>query len=318
VPSNVSQRGPSSWCARTTVRGENVYLGSFPTEEQARAAVAAAKSGRLPSQETVEGWFRRWPSIASARRARSVGTVKQTAALAEPFVSRFGRERLGALRRDELVPWAVGRPTAMRYARTILSDAVWAGLIDSNPLLGIRSRTAELRVTPPTLAEVDRLVAAAPAPLDRMILIAAYSGLRLSELAALEVRDVSDDLPPRLHVRCGKGGHERRSLLFAPGLRGLDQMPESGLLFNRGYGRGAYDRKVVNRLWLPLRERAGVPACRFHDLRHFHATWLLDRGASVLDVAIQLGHRDHGDLVRRRYGHPSRDLALDRLAAMAS
>jgi integrase len=61
-----------------------------------------------------------------------------------------------------------------------------------------------------------------------------------------------------------------------------------------------------------------LPEARWHDLRHFHATWLLDRGASVLDVAIQLGHRDGGELVRRRYGHPSSDLALGRLAAVAS
>jgi integrase len=301
-----------------TVRGQLLWLGSWPTEEKARAVAAAARSGVLPAQETVASWFGRWPSIATARRSRLPSSVQHTAACARPFVARFGDERLSALRRDSLVLWAVERPTAMRYARTILADAVWAGLIESNPLTGLRRSRRELAVEPPTVADVDRLVALAPEPLGRMILVAAYSGLRVSELSALEVRDVTRGAPARLHVRCGKGGYERTSLLFGPGMAGLEGMPEVGRVFRRPVSRRGWDRKSVNRVWLKVREEAGVPGCRFHDLRHFHATWLLDRGASDLDVAVQLGHRDGGELVRGRYGHPSSDLALGRLAAVAS
>jgi integrase len=317
VPSNVIRRG-GSWSARVTVRGELLWLGSFPTEEQARACAAAALGGVLPAQETVGSWFARWPSIATARRKRLPSSVQHTAACARPFVARFGDERLSALRRDALVLWALERPTAMRYARTILADAVWAGLIDSNPLTGVRRSTRELAVEPPAAEDVERLVALAPDPLDRMILVAAYSGLRVSEVAALEVRDVTLGAPARLHVRCGKGGYARTSLLFAPGVAGLAGMPDVGRVFRRPVSRLGWDRKSVNRMWLRVREEAGLPECRFHDLRHFHATWLLDRGASDLDVAVQLGHRDGGELVRRRYGHPSSDLALGRLAAVAS
>jgi integrase len=194
---------------------------------------------------------------------------------------------------------------------------VWAGLIDSNPLTGVRRSARELTVDPPTVADVARLVALAPEPVDRMILVAAYSGLRVSELAALEARDVEPGWPARLHVRCGKGGFERHSLLFGPGIAGLEGMPEVGRVFRRPLSRVGWDRKSINRVWVRVREEAGLPECRFHDLRHFCATWLLDRGASDLDVAVQLGHRDGGELVRRRYGHPSTDLALGRLAEVA-
>jgi integrase len=317
VPSNVLRRG-DSYAARVTVRGQLLWLGSWPTEEQARAAAAAARRGVMPAQETVGTWFARWPSIATARRARKPSSVRHTAACAAPFVERFADERLSALRRDSLVLWSLERPGAVRYARTILADAVWAGLIESNPLVGVRSSAAELRVDPPTVADVDRLAALAPEPLGRMILVAAYSGLRVSELAALEARDVTPGWPARLHVRCGKGGHERTSLLFGPGMAGIGSLPDVGRVFRRPVSRVGWDRKSVNRLWVRIREEAGVPDCRFHDLRHFHATWLLDRGASDLDVAVQLGHRDGGELVRRRYGHPSSDLALGRLAEVAS
>jgi hypothetical protein len=72
-------------------------------------------------------------------------------------------------------------------------------------------------------------------------------------------------------------------------------------------------RTTYSTIWCEARAKVGLPELRFHDLRHFHATWLLDQGASDMDVAIQLGHRDGGVQVRRTYGHPSRERALARL-----
>jgi integrase len=51
----------------------------------------------------------------------------------------------------------------------------------------------------------------------------------------------------------------------------------------------------------------------FYELRHFCATHLLELGVSHADVAIQLGHTDGGALVMSTYGHPSEDLARERL-----
>jgi integrase len=48
---------------------------------------------------------------------------------------------------------------------------------------------------------------------------------------------------------------------------------------------------------------------RWHDLRHFCATQLLELGLSHFDVSVQLGHTDGGALVMERYGHPSVDAA---------
>ena len=56
----------------------------------------------------------------------------------------------------------------------------------------------------------------------------------------------------------------------------------------------------------------------WHDLRHYHATWLLDRGASDADVAEQLGHKDGGRLVADLYGHTYNDNALSRLQEIAA
>jgi Phage integrase family len=64
--------------------------------------------------------------------------------------------------------------------------------------------------------------------------------------------------------------------------------------------------------WRTVRAAAGS-AARWHNLRHFCATQLLEMGLSHFDVSIQLGHTDGGALVMERYGHPSEDAARDRL-----
>jgi hypothetical protein len=49
-----------------------------------------------------------------------------------------------------------------------------------------------------------------------------------------------------------------------------------------------------------------------YHLRHACASLLLDRGISVWDVSLQLGHSDGGRLVRTLYGHPSEQASRER------
>jgi integrase len=64
--------------------------------------------------------------------------------------------------------------------------------------------------------------------------------------------------------------------------------------------------------WRAVRAAAGVPGIRWHDLRHFGATQLLELGLDHFAVSVQLG-QDGGALVMARYGHPSKDAARARL-----
>jgi integrase len=49
---------------------------------------------------------------------------------------------------------------------------------------------------------------------------------------------------------------------------------------------------VVTHAFVRLRDRAGLPGVRLHDLRHFVATRLLASGVDVRTVAGRLGHRN--------------------------
>jgi len=55
---------------------------------------------------------------------------------------------------------------------------------------------------------------------------------------------------------------------------------------------------------------APLPAMRFHDLRHIHATLLLKGGVPVHVVAARLGHADPA-ITLRVYAHVLRDQASE-------
>ncbi|MFL9922594.1 tyrosine-type recombinase/integrase [Paraburkholderia fungorum] len=42
--------------------------------------------------------------------------------------------------------------------------------------------------------------------------------------------------------------------------------------------------------WVSVREKAGLPGLRMHDLRHTYASMMLDSGADIVDVQHALGH----------------------------
>jgi integrase len=44
------------------------------------------------------------------------------------------------------------------------------------------------------------------------------------------------------------------------------------------------------RVWSPSVEKNGLDGFRFHDLRHTHASWLIDQGVDVVKVSKRLGH----------------------------
>jgi integrase len=101
----------------------------------------------------------------------------------------------------------------------------------------------------------------------------------------------------------------------------VPRRPDSPFIFHGSRG-GPLSHATLYHYWDKVRggvnaDRAseGKPAIRFHDLRHFAATQLLEQGYSHFDVSVHLRHDDNGALVMRRYGHPSREKAIERLVA---
>jgi site-specific recombinase XerD len=129
---------------------------------------------------------------------------------------------------------------------------------------------------------------------DTAILELFYSsGLRLSELAALNVADLD---PYTESVRIfGKGSKERICPVGWPAIEAISRYRASanvhtGKLFINKSRRGMSPRSI----WLILKRylrHTSIPiSVSPHKLRHSFATHLLDRGADLRSVQMLLGH----------------------------
>lgn len=54
----------------------------------------------------------------------------------------------------------------------------------------------------------------------------------------------------------------------------------------------------LHRVYEPIRTKAGLPDVHFHDWRHFHASRLIELGASPKVVQERIGHADVSTTLR--------------------
>lgn len=129
---------------------------------------------------------------------------------------------------------------------------------------------------------------------DAAILELFYSsGLRLSELAALEVSDV--DLYTESVRVLGKGRKERVCPVGAPALQAIQQYRLAAGVHDGPLFLSKTRARISTRsIWLVLKRylrHTSIPiGISPHKLRHSFATHLLDHGADLRSVQALLGH----------------------------
>jgi len=161
------------------------------------------------------------------------------------------------------------------------------------PLVLTRQQVEEL-LTAPT-RETKKRSAPVWMPLRDVAIMELFysSGLRLSELAALDVTDLD---PYTESVRVfGKGRKERVCPVGLPALEAISRYRaaanvHAGPLFINKARR----RMSVRSIWLVLKRyvhHTSIPiSISPHKLRHSFATHMLDRGADLRSVQALLGH----------------------------
>lgn len=280
----------------------------------------------------AQRWLDEWPRPAASTRALYTQAATR-------FAAEFGATPIDEVQRISARAWALGVPRNIsKIVGTLYEDARNIGLVTANPFSNLRlPRTEKTEdVHPPTLDEYRTLLRSCVlaggygAELRALIQFTAWTGLRAGEVHALSWQDIGDET---IHVRRArkddgrlgkpKNGQEREIAFLEPA-KVLDQVPRregSGFVFHTPRGEPLNKSNLYyhwNKVRAPLaleRQEAGLPGVRFHDLRHFCATQLLERGLDHFAVSIQLGHEDGGALVMARYGHPSKDAARARLLA---
>lgn len=153
-------------------------------------------------------------------------------------------------------------------------------------------------VTLPTVLskqEIKRLFAQTDNLKHLLLLKMAYGmGLRVSELIALELRDIDLDRK-QVHIRNAKGKKDRyvnlpeRMLeLYADYLK--TYQPQS-YLFEGQFG-GKYTTRSAQAVFKQCLEKAGInKSSGFHGVRHSYATHLLEAGTDMVFIQKLLGHK---------------------------
>jgi integrase/recombinase XerC len=161
------------------------------------------------------------------------------------------------------------------------------------PLVLTRQQVEDLLAAP--MREMKKRAAPAWMPLRDVAIMELFysSGLRLSELAGLDVADV-DLYTESLRV-FGKGRKERVCPVGLPALEAISRYRaaanvHAGPLFINKVRK----RMSVRSVWLVLKRyvhHTSIPiSISPHKLRHSFATHMLDRGADLRSVQALLGH----------------------------
>ncbi|MGZ5310168.1 MAG: tyrosine-type recombinase/integrase [Solirubrobacterales bacterium] len=325
-------KGSGRWVAKFQRRGEQVWVpnGPWPTKSAAREAERRHRN-RLDARVTdetcasfVERWLEEWP-----RNAASTRRLYETAA--RRFAEHFGPTPIGEVERLSARTWALTVPrNVSRVIGTMYEDARNVGLVESNPFANLRLPATEKtpEIAPPTpddyraLLEGCTVLGGYCGEMRAMITFAAWTGVRQGELFALQWDDVSEDeiIVRRSRKLDGSLGPPKngqsRTIPLLPPARVLDQVPRregSPFVFHSPQGKPLI-KGTHGWSWQKVKAAARVEF-RWHDLRHFCATQLLEMGLDHFAVSVQLGHTDGGALVMARYGHPSVDAAKGRLLA---
>ncbi|WP_344082277.1 tyrosine recombinase XerC [Luedemannella helvata] len=222
------------------------------------------------------------------------------------------RRWLADLRAGGVAPATLARRSAS--ARTFTAWAHRVGRLDHDPGAALASPKA--RRTLPDVLRADQAVTLVTAPAtrpavaddavrvrDAAVLELLYAtGIRVSELCALDIRDV--DHGRRVVRVLGKGGRERTVPYGLPAQRALDAWladgrpllagPASGSALLLGVRGGRLQPTSVRTVVATWARAAGLGHLSPHGLRHSAATHLLDGGADLRSVQELLGHASLG------------------------
>jgi integrase len=196
---------------------------------------------------------------------------------------------------------------AYRILRMVMNQAVLDGLVAANPCQ-IKGAGTYKKPTRPTLspAEVEALAAAVPKRYRVLVLLLAWTGLRLGEATELRWRDVDLEActitveravyPVNGEYVVGEpksdAGRRRvsipSSLAAEMGAEGPDIRHPDALVVATRSGRCAYGaaQTAITRTLRSL----GRTDVRVHDLRHTGHTLAAASGATLADLMERLGH----------------------------
>jgi integrase len=302
---------------------------SFATLEEARKHDSLIRHRLKHERESFRpadhehatgGTVREITALYMASRKMTGGNLEKTLYHLQDITKALGRREVSTLERRDLVSFILEQEkngvktlTAHRRLSILRAALSWAaenGLIESNPLQGVKVPKGQPeRIAPPSRAEFDALMAAAPNHLQRALLLSVSLGVRVgpTELLALKWADVDLD---RGIVRVWSANKNpnrpfRDIPIRADILHALKIWKEEDKRLQPETIVHYKDNPIqsLKRAWATCKKAAKITRrLRPYDLRHAFATYAIDAGADLKDVADIMGHAD-STMVLRHYQH---------------
>ncbi len=323
---------------------------TFATKRDAQRWLSAAETDvargdwhdpRL-AETPFADWAQRWLEIKAPRLAPSTESLYRYL-LRKHLLPRFELATIGEitavavqrwiadLHSTDLSPNTVAK--AYRLLKGIFDGAVAANLVPRSPC---KIKGASTERSPEMLIATPEQVAAIADRVgprwEALVYTAAYSGLRWGELAGLRREDVDLDagtvrvtrklgeVNGRLAYGAPKTAAGRRTVgvpTFV--IRTLElhlalysEPGSDGLVFPAAEGGPLRRSNFRRRVWLPATTKVGVPALRFHDLRHTAATLAAASGASLKALMARIGHSSAAAALRYQHVIDGQDAEIVR------
>jgi integrase len=327
---------------------EYTALETFRTQREADANLAQIRAdlgrntwvdplaGRVVLEEYAWRWLAERPSLRPRTRELYEGELRLHilpalggVELCDLSTSRVRSWHAGLLNAGRPGPTTVAK--CYRLLRTILGTAVEDGIVTKNPCV-IKGAGVERHPERPvaTVEQVVGLADAIDARFRAMVLVAAFTSLRLGELLALtrrslDLKDGTITVVAQLQ-ELAKGGHYRGLPKSEAGRRTValpDVLlpmlgshletwvsPEPDSLIFGGLNGGPLRRATFYKAWHKAVDQVGLADFRFHDLRHTGNTLSAATGASTKELMARMGHSSARAALIYQHATKQRDAAI--------
>jgi len=259
----------------------------------------------------------------------------------------FGPIRLRDFDRETLQAFVIGKlrqgysSSTVHGIRTtlskILQQAVAWKYLDENAARGLSIGERAPKKEPCFLEPRDalRLIESLPEPCRTIVLVAVLTGLRIGEIAALRwgrvdflrgVIQIRETYSEEVGFGTPKTKSSARGVPMSEPVRSALLTLRSGtrntgaddLVFTSTTQTSISPKNLAHRVLRPACVRLGLPSISWHVLRHTHATWLSESGATLRATQDILGQSDMKTTLRV-YTHAvpeSQKQAVSRVAAL--
>ena len=248
--------------------------------------------GSLDEYPIIKTWRTRQLAKSLSRRTvdERVATVLRMAAWCNTTPEAAGTDAIAEWL-AEAAEWSVS--TRWTYHTSLSAWFLWLqknGYRTDNPMIMIdRPKRPKGKPHPVSNEDMQRLLVVRARRRTRaMILLAAFAGFRVHEIAKVKAEDF--DLVARTVTVTGKGLFTATLPLHERIVEHAYQMPRKGFWFP-GPDRGHQRRESVSQTIKEAMVRAGVTGSA-HWLRHWYGTALLEAGVDVRIVQTLLRHQN--------------------------